>query len=85
MKEKTMRFIDKVVVITGGGSGIGAATARRFHQEGASVVIADRSADRGEKFAAELGDGRAYYRNVDVADWVEVKDLIEGSCPVGSA
>jgi len=38
-----MRFRDKVVVITGGGSGIGAATARRSQQEGAVVVIADRS------------------------------------------
>lgn len=36
-----MRFRDKVVVITGGGSRIGAATAPRFHQEGAVVVIAE--------------------------------------------
>ncbi|MBB3909738.1 SDR family NAD(P)-dependent oxidoreductase [Sphingomonas desiccabilis] len=72
-----MRFRDKVVVITGGGSGIGAATARRFHQLGAIVVIADRSEERGTNFAAELGAGRAHYRCVDVADWAQVEGLIQ--------
>jgi NAD(P)-dependent dehydrogenase (short-subunit alcohol dehydrogenase family) len=36
-----MRFEDKVVFVTGGASGLGAATARRFADEGARLVIAD--------------------------------------------
>ncbi|MBV8959521.1 MAG: SDR family NAD(P)-dependent oxidoreductase [Actinobacteria bacterium] len=47
----------KVAVVTGGASGIGQATARRFAAEGASVVVADRAADAGEVAAKEI-DGR---------------------------
>jgi len=47
----------KVAVVTGGASGIGLASARRFAAEGASVVIADRTAEAGELAAKEL-DGR---------------------------
>ncbi|GAB5451958.1 MAG: glucose 1-dehydrogenase [Halioglobus sp.] len=46
---------DKVVVITGGASGIGAGMAQRFCEEGARVLIADTNRDAGERHAAELG------------------------------
>lgn len=49
------RLDGKVAVITGATSGMGAATARRFVAEGASVVLAGRSAERGARIAAELG------------------------------
>lgn len=58
-----MRLTGKVAVITGGASGIGAGTVRRFHAEGASVVIAD--VQDGKALAAELGD-RAEYAYTDV-------------------
>jgi meso-butanediol dehydrogenase/(S,S)-butanediol dehydrogenase/diacetyl reductase len=76
-KEIIMRFQDKIVIVTGGGSGIGAATVRRFHQEGAITVISDRSAERGEAFAAELGNDRAHYRRADVSNPSEIADLVE--------
>ncbi len=55
----------RVAYVTGGASGIGEATVRRFAAEGARVVIGDLQADRGEALAGELGDGVAFAR-VDV-------------------
>ena len=57
--------MSKVVVVTGGASGIGEATARRFAAGGWTVEIADRNEARGAAIAGELG---ASYRNLDVAD-----------------
>ncbi len=48
------RLDDKVAAVTGGASGIGAATVRRFVAEGASVAFCDRDGDRGRDLAAEL-------------------------------
>ncbi len=49
------RLADKVAVVTGGCSGIGRATARRFAEEGATVVVADLLDEPGEELAAEVG------------------------------
>ena len=47
-----MTFKDKVVVVTGAASGIGRATAQKFAEAGARVVVADVDAARGEEAAA---------------------------------
>ncbi len=63
------RLTDKVALITGGASGIGAAAARRFADEGARVVVADVQADLGQAVAAEIG---GVFLHLDVAhepDW----------------
>lgn len=65
------RFIDKVVVITGGSSGIGLAAARQFAAEGAHVYIAGRRAAELDEAVASLG-GRATAVQADVA---KVEDL----------
>jgi NAD(P)-dependent dehydrogenase (short-subunit alcohol dehydrogenase family) len=48
------RFAGRVAVVTGGGSGIGAASARRLASEGAKVVVVDTDAETGEALAQEI-------------------------------
>ncbi|TMA57133.1 MAG: SDR family NAD(P)-dependent oxidoreductase, partial [Deltaproteobacteria bacterium] len=57
----------RVAIVTAGGAGIGAATARRFVQEGASVVIADLSGKRAEEVTAGIktSGGRAVCIKMD--------------------
>nr|WP_306962092.1 3-oxoacyl-ACP reductase [Arthrobacter bambusae] len=66
------RLKDRTAVITGGGSGIGLATAKRFASEGANVVIADIDPAAGEAAAAAV-DG--IFLKVNVTDEQEVIDL----------
>jgi NAD(P)-dependent dehydrogenase (short-subunit alcohol dehydrogenase family) len=68
---------DKVAVVTGGGSGIGASLARACAAEGMRVVVADVSEDRATAVAAELPEGRATARAVDVADAAAVEALAD--------
>ena len=56
----TGRLDGKVAVITGGASGIGEATVRRFVAEGAMVVVADLQRDLGEAVAADLGSAARF-------------------------
>lgn len=62
-----MKLENSVFVITGGGSGLGAATARRLVEGGARVVLADVDAPKGEAMAASLGKG-ACFTMTDVTD-----------------
>jgi NAD(P)-dependent dehydrogenase (short-subunit alcohol dehydrogenase family) len=76
-------FRDRVVVITGGASGIGRALGERFAAEGARVVLADVERDRLEQTAAELGKnsaneggaGEVVGITVDVTDPASVEAL----------
>jgi NAD(P)-dependent dehydrogenase (short-subunit alcohol dehydrogenase family) len=65
-----MRLQDKVAIITGAASGMGAATARRFGKEGAKVVVADMLDDDGRKVAADItrANGAAEFLHLDVTD-----------------
>ena len=71
----TQRLAGRIAIITGGASGIGLATARRFAAEGATVVIADLDPDAGARAAMEVG---GVFRPVNVADEASVDALFDG-------
>ncbi|GAB2934568.1 SDR family oxidoreductase [Rhodococcus aerolatus] len=72
-----MRFSGKVVVVTGGGSGIGAATAHRFASEGATVVVAGRTAETLEQVASGApGPGTVSTHVADVSRRDDVEGLV---------
>jgi NAD(P)-dependent dehydrogenase (short-subunit alcohol dehydrogenase family) len=70
----------RIVVVTGGASGIGEATARRFAELGERVVIADVNTKRGEAVAEEIakGGGTARFVDLDVTSEDAVKRVADG-------
>ena len=71
-----MHLLGHVAIITGGASGLGEATARRFSAAGASVAILDVNDAAGALLAAELG---AHFEHCDVADATSVEHAIDGA------
>ena len=76
-----MKLAGKVAIITGAASGIGRATAKRFAQEGAAVVIADIDVARGADCAAEItaAGGRAIFVECDVSRQQDLQKLIDAT------
>ena len=73
-----MRFENKVVLVTGGGSGIGRATALRFAQEGANVAVSDILRERANKVAEEISQigGMSLAINADVSKENECETMV---------
>jgi NAD(P)-dependent dehydrogenase (short-subunit alcohol dehydrogenase family) len=74
------RMSQKVALVTGGGSGIGRATALLLAREGSSVVVADVS-DEGEDAAAEIrrAGGQALFMRVDVSKADQVETMVQAT------
>ncbi len=77
-----MNLTDSVALITGGASGLGLATARTLHDQGASVVIVDLPSSDGAAVAAELGD-RARFAAADVTDTDAVTAALDTAATLG--
>jgi 3-oxoacyl-[acyl-carrier protein] reductase len=71
-----MRLAGKVAVVTGGGSGFGAAICQRFVAEGARIVVADIQVDRADSLVRELGDA-ALSCAADVARDTDARAMID--------
>jgi NAD(P)-dependent dehydrogenase (short-subunit alcohol dehydrogenase family) len=72
-------FEGKVALVTGGGSGIGRATAIAFAREGAKIVIGNRNVQRGEETVSMVRDvgGTASFRRTDVTVAADVEALVD--------
>jgi NAD(P)-dependent dehydrogenase (short-subunit alcohol dehydrogenase family) len=73
-----MRVEGNSALVVGGASGLGEATARRLHADGASVLIADLNAERGAALAAELGD-RADFVEANVLEADQVQAAVDAA------
>jgi NAD(P)-dependent dehydrogenase (short-subunit alcohol dehydrogenase family) len=71
-----MRLAGKIAIVTGAASGIGEATAKRFAEEGASVVVSDINDEGGNRVVGEIA-GESTYVHADVGDPEELKNLVE--------
>ena len=72
-------FQGKVALVTGGGSGIGRATALAFAREGAQVVIGNRNVQHGEETVSMIVDagGTASFQRTDVLVAAEIEALVD--------
>ena len=78
-----MKITDTTVaLITGGGSGLGEATARRLNAAGAAVVLADLASSKGQSLADELGD-RVLFVAADVRDEAQVQTAVDAARELG--
>lgn len=74
-----MRLAGKVALITGGASGIGLATVRKFIAEGAKVAVADIASERAQEVVDTLPDGSAVAVGVDVSVYDQVEAAVQAS------
>jgi NAD(P)-dependent dehydrogenase (short-subunit alcohol dehydrogenase family) len=74
-----MKLESQVAIVTGGGHGIGRAIARIFAQEGATVIIAELNAERGEAVAQEISaaGGKARFIPTQVAERASVEAMVQ--------
>jgi len=73
------RFENKMVVITGGASGFGKATADRIFSEGGEVIIVDRDRPKGEQVVNRITakGGKAFFVEANLADCSSIKRMTD--------
>src|SRR6201982_2632759 len=80
-REGSMRLEDKVALITGAASGMGASMARIFAREGAKVVVADMLEEEGKAVVADItrANGAALFRRLDVSSEPEWQATVDAT------
>lgn len=78
-----MDYQGKVVIVTGGASGLGGATAKMIAAAGGKVLIADVNADLGTRFATDIGSGSRFIR-CDVTSDTDAKAAVSAACEMGT-
>lgn len=78
-----MNYQGKVVIVTGGASGLGGATAKMIAAGGGKVLIADVNADLGTQFATEIGSGSRFIR-CDVTSDTDARAAVAAACEMGT-
>jgi NAD(P)-dependent dehydrogenase (short-subunit alcohol dehydrogenase family) len=78
-----MQLKDSTFIVTGGASGLGAATVRRFHAGGARIVIADVNVEAGQKLASELGS-KAIFCKTDVTSESDAQATVDAAAKLGA-
>ncbi|WP_036509871.1 3-hydroxyacyl-CoA dehydrogenase [Nocardia aobensis] len=78
-----MKLENAVAVVTGGASGLGLATVKELHGQGAKVVIIDLPSSNGEAIAKELGDG-AVFAATDVTNEEQVSAALDAAAQLGT-
>src|SRR5215472_6763041 len=74
-----MEINGKTFLISGGGSGLGAATAEVIAQAGGKVVVADINQDAGNSVVGELGEDRTMFVKTDVSDDESLQGAVEAT------
>ena len=72
------RVDEKIAIVTGAGTGIGRAAARRLAAEGAAVTVTDRNAEAGQAVAEEIGGGFVEQDVRAEADWQRLMETVTG-------
>lgn len=74
-----MRYKDKIVLITGSGSGIGKAAALAFSKEGGTIIVSDINETNGLETVSEIikNNGKAVFFKIDVSNFEMVKNLMD--------
>ncbi|WP_094028515.1 SDR family NAD(P)-dependent oxidoreductase, partial [Nocardia cerradoensis] len=78
-----MKLENAVAVVTGGASGLGLATVKELHGQGAKVVIIDLPSSNGEAIAKELGDG-VVFAATDVTNEEQVSAALDAAAQLGT-
>jgi NAD(P)-dependent dehydrogenase (short-subunit alcohol dehydrogenase family) len=76
-RKESLQLKDKVAVVTGAGRGIGEATARLFHEEGASLILLDQDESGLTELAASLGPDRVYVSPCDIGNEAQVEGAVQ--------
>jgi NAD(P)-dependent dehydrogenase (short-subunit alcohol dehydrogenase family) len=78
-----MDLRNKVVIVTGGASGLGGATAKMIVASGGKVLVADVNAELGTRYASELGTAARFVR-CDVTSEADAKSAVAAACEMGA-